>query len=155
MLEDYAEVDLGHGVWSKISLQDIPKVSKIAWHWDADGYAKNSGKGRLQNWVMAPQSGQIIDHISGDRLDNRRENLRYASRTLNALNVNAPSQGKSGVRGVYWAASNNKWAVRVRIDGTKKFIGYFDTVPEAAAAYRKILQERVNSEVIQNCATRL
>lgn len=66
-----------------------------------------------------------IDHINGDRADNRIENLREVTRSENQYNKSA-QRNRSGYRGVTWHQKSNKWAVRVMKDGKSRSFGYFD-----------------------------
>lgn len=66
-----------------------------------------------------------IDHINGDRSDNRIENLREVSRSENQYNKSA-QRNRSGYRGVSWHEKTKKWAVRVMKEGKSQSFGYFD-----------------------------
>jgi len=66
-----------------------------------------------------------IDHINRDSLDNRIENLRPATNSLNAINRKLFSNSTSGVRGVSWHLKSKKWFVYVDINKKRKNIGYF------------------------------
>lgn len=68
---------------------------------------------------------EFIDHINGDRADNRIENLREVTRSENQYNKSA-QRNRSGYRGVTWHQKSNKWAVRVMKDGKSRSFGYFD-----------------------------
>lgn len=67
-----------------------------------------------------------VDHINGNKLDNRPENLREASVTENNRNVGLRKDNSSGVKGVYWKKENKKWRAQIRVDGKRKHLGYFD-----------------------------
>jgi hypothetical protein len=69
---------------------------------------------------------EILDHINGNVLDNRIENLREATNQQNQFNAKLRSDNTSGVKGVSWNKSKKKWWVRVRIGNTRTHIGYFD-----------------------------
>lgn len=73
-----------------------------------------------------------IDHINGDRSDNRWANLRDASRTENAKNAFRKSSNTSGVNGVY--RRKGKWRAQIRVDGRSTYLGDFDSLDDAAAA---------------------
>ena len=74
-----------------------------------------------------------VDHINGDRLDNRRENLRLATRSQNQANKGTPINNSSGYKGVSFRA--NKWEARLRHHRQLIFLGRFQTQVEAALAY--------------------
>lgn len=73
----------------------------------------------------------IIDHINGDRYDNRIENLREANTYQNRQNSRIYSTSKSGVKNVYWQANCNKWRVTFTINGKRKDFGLYTDIEEA------------------------
>lgn len=80
-----------------------------------------------------PQRGVHLDHINGDKLDNRRVNLRLTTVSQNAQN--RPVRTKRGTyRGVTWKAEKGKWCARAMISYKTHHIGYFDDEEEAARA---------------------
>lgn len=82
---------------------------------------------------------QEIDHINGDPADNRPENLRAVSHQVNQQNQRRRADNSSGVTGVYWNKSANKWQAYIRTDGRMKYLGVFDSVDDAARV-RKIAE---------------
>lgn len=74
-------------------------------------------------------STQDVDHINGDRKDNRKSNLRVCSHQENLFNVRCI--------GTYFDKSRNKWQAKIRTKQGRKFLGRFDTELEAKQAYRK------------------
>lgn len=84
-----------------------------------------------------------IDHIDGNRSNNRLVNLRSVGRKENKKNIKKPSNNTSGVIGVCFDASRNKWLAHIKVN--QKFInlGYFDTF-EAAVAARKAAEVKYN-----------
>lgn len=81
-----------------------------------------------------------VDHIDGDRQNNRISNLRLASNSQNGIN-SLVARGASGLRGVRWAKYANKWRVGIKINGRSVHLGYFDDKSEAAAAYEAKVTE--------------
>ena len=73
----------------------------------------------------------IIDHINGDRYDNRIENLREANTYQNRQNSRIYSTSKSGVKNVYWHKKMNKWCVSFTMNYKRKIFGYYDNLEEA------------------------
>lgn len=87
----------------------------------------------------APRSAGIVDHINGDPLDNRRENLRIATESLNSLNRRKRLGLTSRYGGVSWFKDKRRpgfgcWRVAVMVNGNRTLIGYFDDEDEAGAA---------------------
>jgi hypothetical protein len=72
-----------------------------------------------------------IDHINGDRADNRIENLRSVTRSQNQYNKR-PQRNASGYRGVTWHKKTGKWLVRVGLNNKNKSLGYYDDLELAA-----------------------
>lgn len=76
-----------------------------------------------------------VDHINHNTLDNRRENLRAISHSGNIQNISgARSDSLTGVRGVTFKPKNDKYEVRVGINGKRIHVGYFKTLEEAETA---------------------
>lgn len=92
----------------------------------------------LHHEVMGtrPQRGVHLDHINGDRADNRRDNLRFTTVSQNAQN--RPVRTKRGTyRGVTWKPDqgpHGRWCARATINYKTHHIGYFDDEEEAARA---------------------
>ena len=68
---------------------------------------------------------KMRDHISGDRLDNRRGNIRFVTRTQNGQNRGTGKNNTSGHVGVYWSKKERKWSARITVDGKDVSLGYF------------------------------
>ena len=66
-----------------------------------------------------------LDHIDGNKLNNRIENLRPATRSENAFNTKPPSTNKSGSKNVFYSVGNKAYRVSLVINGKKKHIGYY------------------------------
>lgn len=79
----------------------------------------------------------LIDHISGDTLDNRICNLREANSAQNGANCRMLVSNTSGIKGVSWHRGKGRWQARINIDGKLKHLGWFREKPEAADAYRR------------------
>jgi len=81
---------------------------------------------------------KFVDHINGDKLDNRAENLRDASKSENARNVGVSGRSSTGVKNVTYDAKRGKYHVKLRTDGGRQvFLGRFDTIDAAAKAATK------------------
>jgi hypothetical protein len=76
-----------------------------------------------------------IDHINGDRADNRLVNLREATNLQNRANATVRSDSKVGVKGVQFHPQTGKWRARIRVDGKQKSLGLYESVEAAAKAY--------------------
>ena len=88
---------------------------------------------RMHRLILGASSGQIVDHINHDTLDNRRSNLRLATRIGNSRNVRGPRRdNRSGYIGV--RRMGKRWQARARVSGTLHHLGTFDTPEDAAIA---------------------
>jgi hypothetical protein len=121
--------------------------------WCLNGeYAYNGSRGSMHRYILGlprlkgqrgPQKGQLqVDHINGNKLDNRKENLRLADSSQNQLN-HSNTKGRSKYRGVIWSGcnksllkNNRPWIARIKLPGfPRKYLGSFSTQEEAALAY--------------------
>lgn len=75
-----------------------------------------------------------IDHINGERSDNRIENLRAVTDRENSRNKSKYTNNTSGTTGVSWEKQEGKWHAIIRVDGRQKHLGFFDDIDEAIAA---------------------
>jgi len=82
-----------------------------------------------------------VDHINGDGLDNRRSNLRVATRSENLRNKGPQRSNTSGFKGVSWAKRARKWESQIRVDGKRRHLGYHPTPEAAHAAYCRAARE--------------
>lgn len=126
--------------------EDYSILSKLTWTVSAHGYAsttfssgggtKNSAQILMHRLIVGPQKcfKLVVDHINGDRLDNRKENLRIVNSAGNAQNARKKSSS-SGFIGVFKEGKGFK--ATITISGKRKHIGVFDSAVEAAKAYDK------------------
>ena len=115
-----------------------------SWQWSVSrGYAirrawnKNV---RMHRIILGLEKGEYCDHINGNRLDNRRSNLRKA--TMNQNNQNRASRGSSsGYRGVSWHKAGKCWEARISVNKRDIRLGLFKNPIDAAKAYDASAQE--------------
>jgi hypothetical protein len=79
----------------------------------------------------------VVDHINGNRKDNRWSNLRDVNQRTNVENRTSPlsANSASGLLGVHWCSQQNKWQAEIKSFGRKKHIGFFDDPFKAHEAY--------------------
>jgi hypothetical protein len=77
---------------------------------------------------------KLVDHDNRNRSDNSWTNLLEASELQNMRNCTRSKNNSSGVNGVLWDRQKNKWMAHITVNYKKKFLGYFDDIPAAAAA---------------------
>ena len=140
-----AQIILTDGSIALIDEEDQKAASAYRWHragWQgqyAAASVKFDGKWQplyLHRFILSAPHGVEVDHRNGDKLDNRRENLRFVTRGQNQQNrQGAQANSSTGKRGVYWMAGRKKaYRAIVQVGGKVHRLGYFGTVDEAAAA---------------------
>ena len=82
-----------------------------------------------------------IDHINGNRLDNRIANLRSVTHQENGKNRAIGTNNTSGTIGVYWSIDKSKWLAAINKNGKQKHIGYFKSKDDAISARAKASAE--------------
>jgi hypothetical protein len=130
-----------------IDKEDFEKIQGYNWTLHSAGYinakdifSKDYKKVLLHHLIMPKKEGYCIDHINGNRLDNRKSNLRYATAKENTWNTAKKSNAtQSKHRGVYKNSTKSKpWKAQIQ----HKHLGTFKTELEAAIAYKEEANKR-------------
>lgn len=140
---EYVEIPLTRGKVALISKSDLPLVSRFKWYYGGAGYAERMSKDpdgkriaiRLHRFLVGSPEGMQVDHINGDRLDNRRENLRVCTAAENRRNITKISSNTSGFRGVSFAKREQNWEAYLWVNNKKVHLGRHATAEEAARAF--------------------
>lgn len=82
----------------------------------------------------------LIDHVNGNRSDNRIVNLRLATNSQNLCNRGLQKNSTTGFRGVSFEKRKRLFEAHIKINGKKKFLGYFRTAEEASVVYERAAQ---------------
>ena len=72
-----------------------------------------------------------LDHIDGNPLNNKIENLRPCTISQNTMNSKISARNKSGIKGVEWHKRLKKWVVRIQVDGIRKYFGSYNDIDYA------------------------
>ncbi|ABK00179.2 HNH endonuclease [Xanthomonas phage Xop411] len=125
----------------KVWRGNTAKAGSVAGYPNSDGHlqVRVHGKKYLAHrlaWLLHTGSwpSKQIDHINGQKDDNRIDNLRECSNAENQQNAGKRSDNTSGVQGVGWHKQAGKWRARIKVNGKQINLGLFHTLAEAAAA---------------------
>jgi len=88
---------------------------------------------------------KYIDHIDGNSLNNKIENLRICNLTQNLCNASKRKNNTSGHKGVNWFSPKQKWRARISMYGKEYHFGYFDEIEKAIDAVT-IGREKIHKE---------
>ena len=80
---------------------------------------------------------KFIDHINGDKQDNRIENLREVTLSQNSFNRALATNNTSGIKGVHWSRAAKKWQATIMVDGVYEYLGVYSDINQA----KKIVQD--------------
>lgn len=109
-----------------IDTEDIEKVSSDKWCIDKNNYVKNSKQEYLHRVILDAPKDMYVDHINGNTLDNRKNNLRICTNRENVSNrTKLGTNNTSGILGVRFDNRRNKWYADIQYKGKCMFLGYF------------------------------
>ena len=144
----YRRIYLGEGHWTILEQADYYRLRK--YRWIVYGGGNNLYAVRLKivkpnrTWqismhreIMNAPKGVLVDHRNCDSLDNRRSNLRFATRTENIRNRRKMKNSRSQYIGVYFSKQKGKWETRIMYQRKRIYLGRYDCQIDAAHAYDK------------------
>lgn len=144
------KIFLSQGKISLVDDEDYESLSKYKWYYNNIGYAvrdiwdkviKKKKSIYLARSLMGDiLPNQIIDHINQNKLDNRKNNLRITTRTVNLLNSGNFKHNTSGFRGVTWNGQKGKWQAAIQLNYKKRHLGFFSTKEEAGKTYQTFVR---------------
>lgn len=126
-------IPLTQGKFALVDDEDFEYLNQWDWFFHS-GYAKRTGL-RMHNVIMCPQNGLEVDHINGDKLDNRRANLRVCTHSENMKNRKNNKDNTSGYKGVVFHSPSGKWQAQIGVNKKHYSLGLFDNKIDAAKAY--------------------
>ena len=143
------EIPLSRGMFAIVDDEDYSQLASVRWY-AAPGrhtfYAKrdvrrNGSKGRIlmHRYLLGCPDGLEVDHKNGNGLDNRRSNIRIATRSQNRANTGLQINNISGVKGVCRCAETGRWKVRVQWQLQNIWVGRFDSLEEAVEARYEVV----------------
>lgn len=138
-------IELTRGKFATVDDADFELFGGYSWQCTKHGYARRRISDEVFSYlhreVMGAESSDVVDHINRDKLDNRKENLRFCTRGENSKNANR-KPGAVGLCGVYinnpggkTGKGVKKFAARIRVNRKRVWLGRFETVEEAHRVY--------------------
>lgn len=141
---DVAYIITSKGEKSIIDSEDVERIKGFCWWVSNTGYLmgdvhkpkKHISIHRLiMNILDRPDI--IIDHKNGNKLDNRKSNLRICTRTENSYNKAMQPYNTSGITGVTWDKARRKWAAAICYEGKRIHLGRYSNKDDAIKARRE------------------
>lgn len=143
---DTATVRLSAGYTAIIDASDACMVGNHTWTsivYPKTVYAKTNipdtnGKistVRMHRMILGAPSGMEVDHINGNGLDNRRSNLRLATKAENGRNRGANDNNTSGYKGVCFHKGMRMWEASIKVDRVRHSLGFYADKHDAHVAY--------------------
>jgi AP2 domain. len=134
------EIELSKGYVALVDDDDYEWLMQWSWHF-AKGYAVRNGKNRgdkqiyMHREVLKVPVGEFTDHIDGNKLDNRKSNLRRCTYSQNNRNKKLTKANTSGRKGVSWNKARQQWHASIWVRPKKIFLGLYDDLDAAGKAY--------------------
>lgn len=148
---EVAYITLTKGYEAVIDVKDIPLVDGYNWtamvrphtvyarrNWCTDGKQKSVLMHRV---ILGEPKGVEVDHKDCDGLNNRRSNLRAASRLDNSHNQRLSKRNTSGFKGVSFRRRDGNWTAQILLNGRTHYLGHHPTPMAAHAAYQRASAE--------------
>lgn len=145
------EIQITQGKKVLVSDEDFKEVSKYKWSYSAStGYAVRKGRKNcneprtvhMHRVILKAKANEQVDHINGNKLDNRKSNLRIASVQKNSFNRKKPQiKCTSQYKGVLKRKNSTKWEARIKINNKAIYLGKYVHEIDAARAYNEAAQK--------------
>ena len=139
--------DIGTFTW-KVFRSNLAKAGDVADNLMPDGYVSlciNDRQYRAHRIAYKMVYGHdpigVMDHIDGNRANNKISNLRVATLNQNQWNSAVANHNTSGLKGVTWKKDTKKWAAQLQYNGKKIWLGVYDDKHDAHQAYMKAAAE--------------
>ena len=126
-----------------IDAEDLAKISEISWFKGKRGYPIGHTSRKLKDGhktipvhkkILALTESCDVDHISGNKMDNRKSNLRICTHQQNMFNQKMRSTNTSGFYGVSFHSSAGKYEAYIHVNGKKHYLGIYGSLKDAADA---------------------
>lgn len=99
----------------------------------------------MHGFILGQIEGLQVDHIHGMTLDNRKSQLRHATRSQQKMNSSLYANNKTGRKGIYWRERDQQWSASISVGGKQMHLGQFDDMLDAISA-REIAEKKYFGE---------
>jgi hypothetical protein len=137
-----------------IDLEDLPRLEEAVGN-RSISMKKGTGKEKfyasftskegkhtfIHRFVMDYEGELLVDHINGDGLNDRKSNLRLATHSENAQNIENNANSQSGIKGLVYDPDKKKWRVRIKLDGKVKYEHFFRSKEKAIEVLNRKLDK--------------
>lgn len=143
------QIQLSKGKFATVDEEDFEYLNQWKWYVNSDGYAVRSERFKTESGRISTRTIRMhrviaqapptyeVDHKFGDRLDNRKQNLRICTQSENCMNKTLSSKNSSGFKGIMWHKRNLRWIARIKVNGKLIHLGSFTCKIQAAKAYNE------------------
>ena len=138
------EITLSHGLVTLVGDEDFETLKQYSWWPNPDGQTRYAlrhvyeGDRRttigMHRQIMNAPKGAVVDHMSHNGLDNRRENLRICTPLRTEELATTLTVEEFPFKGVYWSTKVRKWRAEIQVDCARIYLGTFNNEFEAANA---------------------
>ena len=142
IINDYVELKTTKNESFFIDKIDLEKTLNYTWCISKTGYLVaniNYKVTKLHRYLLTPSIDKVVDHINGDLLNNRRNNLRICTMSENGKNIKLKSNNSSGYAGIR-KTNHNTFNVRITVNNKEIHVGNFQSLDIA-------INERHNAEL--------
>lgn len=162
--EGCAMLYVGSGMFAKCDWDDWPRVMGYWWRLSTERGSTRYAQAHdshdtlkrkrvaMHRLILSAGDGDVVDHINGDGLDNRRSNLRIVTIQQNAFNQKHHG-GSSRYKGVSYRADSGTWRAYITNDGKRRYLGTFASEDDAASAYNNEAERLFGEHAKLNAAS--
>ena len=134
--------------YSILDKDDFKRAKQFRWSMHSGGYCQTRVNGKLiklHQFILGKKQGYEIDHFNGNKLDNRKQNLRFCTKSQNQFNCGPSKRNTSGLRGVSWHKKAGKWQARFRYNYEYIWLGLFNDKQEAGDAVKRAIKVKLGN----------
>lgn len=128
----------GESITVLVDREDLERIGTKLYY--CGGIIKDANGKALHRIIAGVTPEMYVAHINGNKLDNRKENLRLLTRAEVNYTMRKHSDNKTGVKGVHMHSPTGKYCAQICVRGVTRNLGYFNTPEAAGDAYNAALK---------------